>query len=94
MVGCLTFILLAASIIALFAFDVLMWGLTWKAGLAGLLPLIGFLIAYKYSVEMCIAPRDFWTNPDWEIAKKKLGYAWSTAGTLLFILLIASEVVS
>lgn len=94
MVRFLTFILLTVSIVVLVAFDVLMWGLTWKAGLAGLLPLIGFLIAYKYSVEMCIAPRDFWANPDWEIAKKKLGYAWSTAGTLLFILLVASAAVS
>ena len=95
MVGRLTFILLALSIIILVAVDVIVWMFApWQAGLACILPIIGFLIAYKYSVEMSIAPRDFWANPSWEIAKKKLGYAWSTAFTLLFLLLIASAAVS
>lgn len=90
MVGCLTFILLALSIIILVAADVIVWTFgSWQAGLACILPIIGFLIAYKYSVEMSIAPRDFWANPSWEIAKKKLSYAWSVAwGTYLVMLII------
>ncbi len=90
MVGCLTFILLALSIIILVAADIIVWMFgPWQAGLACILPLIGFLIAYKYSVEMSIAPRDFWANPSWEIAKKKLSYAWYVAwGIYLFMFAI------
>lgn len=87
MVGCLTFILLALSIIILAAVDVIVWLFApWQAGLACILPIIGFLIAYKYSVEMSIAPRDFWTNPNWEIAKKKLSYAWYVAWGIYLIM--------
>lgn len=87
MVGCLTFILLALSIIILIVIDVIMWGFwCWQAGLACILTLIGFLIAYKYSVEMSIAPRDFWANPSWEIAKKKLCYAWTVAWGIYLIM--------
>ncbi len=90
MVSFLTFVLLVLSIIILIVVDVLVWLLwCWQAGLACILPIIGFLIAYKYSVEMSIAPRDFWANPSWEIAKKKLSYAWAVAwGTYLFMVAI------
>lgn len=38
---------------------------------------------------MSIAPRDFWANPSWEIAKKKLCYAWTVAwGIYLFMFAI------
>lgn len=50
MVGCLTFILLALSIIILVAADIIVWMFgPWQAGLACILPILGFLIAYKLS---------------------------------------------
>lgn len=95
MVGCLTFILLTLSIIILIAVDVIVWMFCpWQAGLACILPIIGFVIAYKYSVEMSIAPRDFWANPDWEIAKKKLNYSWYVAWGIYFVMFAIYAVVT
>ena len=45
---------------------------------AGLCGIIGFLIAYAVSVEVAIAPLDFWTHSDFGLFLKKLGYAWET----------------
>lgn len=79
MVGCLTFLFLAGSIAGIIALDAVLWSIEWQMGAAGILGLIGFLIGYTCSVEMSIAPRDFWVNPEFDVVKKKFKYGWSVA---------------
>jgi hypothetical protein len=35
-----------------------------------------------FSVEMAIAPRDFWWNTEFDVFLAKIGFAWKTALTL------------
>ena len=46
-------------------------------GIGGIIGMIAYFIAYTISVDMVIAPRDFWLQPKWGIFKKKVGYAFS-----------------
>lgn len=79
MVGCLTLFFLVGSIAGIIILDAILWAIEWQMGVAGILGLIGFLIGYTYSVEMSIAPRDFWVNPEFDVVKKKFKYGWSVA---------------
>lgn len=56
-------------------------------GIAGIVGLIGYFIAYAISVHMTVSPSDFWFQSSWEIFKKKIGYAFSTY--LIVTLLLA-----
>ena len=79
MVRILTFLILLITLALLAAIDVGAWlAFGWTGGVAGLCGIIGFLIAYEVSVEVAIAPRDFWTHSDFGLFLKKLGYAWET----------------
>lgn len=79
MVRILTFLILLITLALLAAIDVGAWlAFGWTGGVAGLCGIIGFLIAYAVSVEVAIAPRDFWTHSDFGLFLKKLGYAWET----------------
>ena len=73
--GCITFIILAFNIIALIAMDIMFWTESTASGLAGVLGIIAFFIGYALSVEITIAPRDFWVNSAFGIFIKKLGVA-------------------
>lgn len=84
MVGCLTFLILLANLAAIIALDVAYWFVGWQCGLAGVFGVIGFLIGYAISVEMAIAPREFWWNSEFGVFLKKIGYAWSAAGIVTF----------
>ena len=72
MIRLLTSLLYWGSIAGIIALDIFFWFNGWALGLLGILGLIVFVVAYAYSVEMSIAPRDFWVNPEFEIVKKKL----------------------
>ena len=77
--GCITFVLLVLNIIALVAIDIMFWAESAASGLAGVFGIIAFFIGYALSVEVTIAPRDFWVNSAFGIFIKKLGVANMTA---------------
>ena len=87
--GFIAFILLSLNIVALIAIDIYFWVVSWQSGLSGLIGILAFFIGYALSVELSIAPREFWWNSEFDIFIKKLGFAWSAAGTvfLLFYLI-------
>ena len=76
--GCITFIILAFNIIALIAMDIMFWTESTASGLAGVLGIIAFFIGYALSVEITIAPRDFWVNSAFGIFIKKLGVEYGS----------------
>ena len=72
--------LLFLNIIAVIAIDIAAWWfIGWQIGVAGLISIIAFIIAYGLSVEAALSPRDFFDNSEWDIFCKKLGWAWSAA---------------
>lgn len=75
----ITFILLALNIVVLLAIDIGFWAIGWQVGVAGIIGILAFFIGYALSVELAIAPRDFWWNSEFGIFIKKLGFAWSVA---------------
>lgn len=83
--GCITFVGLALNIIALVAIDIMFWTENAVSGLAGVFGIIAFFIGYALSVEVTIAPRDFWVNTTFDIFIKKLGVANMTAFAVWFI---------
>ena len=89
MIRLLTSLLYWGSIAGIIALDIFFWLNGWALGLLGILGLIVFVVAYAYSVEMSIAPRDFWVNPEFEIVKKKLKYAWGAAMSTIFVPVIS-----
>ncbi|MBO8440048.1 MAG: hypothetical protein IAC51_05295, partial [bacterium] len=47
---------------------------------------------YMVSVEVTVAPRDFWVNPSFDVMKKKLKFAWGCAvvtGVFSFLVIVA-----
>lgn len=58
-------------------------------GIGGIVGMIGYFIAYSISVNIIVAPRDFWFQSSWKIFRKKMGYAFSTC---LIVTLVAAGV--
>jgi len=87
--GFITFFLLLINIMVVFAIDVACWSIGWQLGLAGLIAIIAFVIAYAISEEAALSPRDFFWNSDWGIFCKKLQWAWGTALAVYAIAYIA-----
>lgn len=77
--GCITGFLLLCNIALIITADVLLWMYSATMGLFGLIGVAGFFLGYMFSVEMTIAPRDFWVNPEFDIFIKKLVYANTSA---------------
>ena len=77
--GCITFFILLCNIVAIIILDVLLW-IHYSAtmGLIGLIGLVAFFIGYALSIEISIAPRDFWWNSEFGIFIKKLVFANTT----------------
>ncbi|NDV82471.1 hypothetical protein [Bacteroides sp. 51] len=73
--GCITGFLLLCNIALIIVADILLWMFSATMGLFGLIGVAAFFIGYTFSVEMSIAPRDFWVNPEFDIFIKKLAYA-------------------
>ena len=67
------------------AIDIMFWAESAASGLAGVFGIIAFFIGYALSVEVTIAPRDFWVNSAFGIFIKKLGVANMTAFAVWFI---------
>lgn len=57
----------------------------------GALPVIAWLAAYALSVEVCLAPRDFWTNPALKITFRKLKFANLTMLCAWVAILVAGK---
>ena len=79
MMGCLTLLIFLINLLIAIAIDVAFWGIGWPLGLAGVIAIIGFLIAYAISEDAALSPRDFFWNSEWGIFCKKLAWAWGTA---------------
>lgn len=73
--GFVIFILLTLNTIGLIVIDCLIWSVSPIFGLAGLFGIIAYFIGYALSVEMTLAPRDFWINSEFGIFIRKLGVA-------------------
>ena len=78
-------ILLGLNTILLIILDLVLWDTSWMFGLGGIIGIVGFFIGYAISVDMSIAPRDFWRFPKYEIFKKKMVYGNSIAVATCFI---------
>lgn len=77
--GCITAFLFLCNIILIVGVDIFLWTHSATMGLLGIVAIIAFFIAYALSVELSIAPRDFWTNSEFDVFIKKLGFANTTA---------------
>ena len=71
------FLSFCLSIAFMVGLDVLLWMETPIYGIAGIIGIISYFIAYSISGDMIIAPRDFWRLSSWQVYKKKMGYAFS-----------------
>ena len=78
-------ILLGLNTILLIILDLVLWDTSWMFGLGGIIGIVGFFIGYAISVDMSIAPRDFWRFPKYEIFKKKIVYGNFIAVATCFI---------
>lgn len=80
--GFITCFLLIVNLTLVIGLDVVYWFVGWQFGATGVLGVIGFILGYMFSVEMSIAPRDFWWNTEFGVFLAKIGFAWKTALTL------------
>ena len=71
------FLSFCLSIAFMVGLDTLLWMETPMYGIAGIIGIIAYFIAYSISGDMIIAPRDFWRLSSWQVYKKKMGYAFS-----------------
>lgn len=68
------------SIIAVCAIAVLAWIFVgWQVGVAGLIAVPTFILAYLLSDKITISRRDRYTHSEWGIFCKKMAWAWSFA---------------
>lgn len=87
----ISFLVMVLVVAFMVLIDIILFGESVAYGLGGIIGMVAFYIAYSISVEMSLAPRDFWVNSSWEIFKKKLGYAF---GAYLVTTLVASGMIS
>ena len=73
----LSFLLLTFQILLMIGLDIVLFDYNIYYGFGGIIGIIAYFIAYAISVDMAIAPRDFWFQTSWGIFKKKVGYAFS-----------------
>ena len=71
--------------------DVVLWIENPLYGIGGIVGIVAYFIAYSISGDMIIAPRDFWRLSNWQVFKKKMGYAFSA---YLIVTLIVSGVLT
>lgn len=68
------------NVLVLIIIDIVLWTVSIACGIGGLIGIISFFIGYSISGGMAIAPRDYWKFPEYQVFKKKLGYANAIAG--------------
>lgn len=61
-------------------------------GLAGIIGMIVFYLAWGLSNDFAIAPRDWWDMPDFDVFLKKLGWSIGIAGAagLIFLFIVGA----
>ena len=85
----LSFLLLTFQILLMVGLDIVLFNYNTYYGFGGIIGIIAYFIAYAISVDMAIAPRDFWFQSSWGIFKKKVGYAFSA---YLIVTLLAASI--
>ena len=73
--GCITALLFLCNVALIIAADVLLWMYSATMGLFGLIGVAAFFIAHALSVQISLAPRDFWRSSEFDIFIKKLAFA-------------------
>lgn len=74
----LVFLSFIFAIAFMLGLDVVLWIENPLYGIGGIVGIVAYFIAYSISGDMIIAPRDFWRLSNWQVFKKKMGYAFST----------------
>ena len=87
--GCLTLLLLLVNLVIVIGLDIAFWSIGWQVGVAGIVAILAFLIAYSLSEEVALSPRDFFWNSEWGIFCKKLSWAWGMALVFFAVAYIA-----
>lgn len=85
----LIFISFVFAIAFMLGLDVVLWIENPLYGIGGIVGFVAYFIAYSISGDMIIAPRDFWRLSNWQVFKKKMGYAFSA---YLLVTLVAAGV--
>ena len=85
----LSFLLLTFQILLMTGLDIVLFDYNIYYGFGGIIGIIAYFIAYTISVDMAIAPRDFWFQTSWGIFKKKVAYAFSA---YLIVTLLAAGI--
>ena len=84
-----SFLLLTFQILLMIGLDIVLFDYNIYYGFGGIIGIVAYFIAYAISVDMAIAPRDFWFQTSWSIFKKKVGYAFSA---YLIVTLLAAGI--
>jgi hypothetical protein len=85
----LVFMSFCFAIAFMLGLDVVLWIENPLYGIGGIVGIVAYFIAYSISGDMIIAPRDFWRLSNWQVFKKKMGYAFSA---YLLVTLVAAGV--
>lgn len=80
LLGSIKRIAFCVNVLILIVVDIVLWSVSISCGISGIIGLISFFIAYSISGGMAVAPRDKWRFPEYQVFKKKLGYANAVAG--------------
>ena len=94
--GCITSLIFLCNTGLIIAADVLLWMYSTTMGLFGLIGVVVFFVAHAFSTGMSLAPRDFWTNSEFDIFIKKLAFANTAAlivwgGSLIIAAMCGNE---
>ena len=73
----LVFLSFIFAIAFMLGLDVVLWMENPLYGIGGIVGFVAYFIAYSISGDTIIAPRDFWRLSNWQVFKKKIGYAFS-----------------
>jgi hypothetical protein len=84
--GCLSLLALLCNIAVIFGIEIYVASYSISLAAWGLLGVVAWFLAYMVSVEASISPMDFWMNPEFDIAMKKLNFANCACGVVWMII--------
>ena len=87
----LVFLFFSFTILFMLGLGATLWMENPLYGVGGLVGIMAFFIAYAISGDMILAPRDFWRLSNWQVFKKKVGYALST---YIIVTLLAASILT